>query len=218
MRGYLITYLYVFSVIFGIGFIQKAAKFSAEVARKIIHILLCFTWLLLYHCFWDNWQIIIIPISFVLINYLSYRFKLLKMIERESQSDNHKGTIYFAVAMTALMGCALIFPSTIMMTGISVFCLCFGDGFAALFGQMFIKRVFIRNGKSVQGSVACIIGTIIGLAIFMLIMHYHIPIYAIIVLSVSTALLELVGRGLDNFSIVAGTYVLSILLLMEGSI
>ena len=78
---------------------------------------------------------------------LVYKFKLFKMIERESDEGNHKGTIYFAIAISVLMGFALLFPSTIMHTGVAVFCLCFGDGFAALFERClrselcFVKQI-----------------------------------------------------------------------------
>ena len=213
MIGYLVTYLYAFSLIGIIGVLNKLLKFKEDTARKLIHILLCFTWMLLYHYFWRDWQILIIPISFILINYLSYKFKIFKMIERESGELNHKGTIYFAIAMSLLMGAAFIFPTTIMQSGIAVFCLCFGDGFAALFGRMFKKRIMIRPNKSLQGMIACFAGAVLGLIIFSAIMNYALPWYIIVALSAATAILELVEHGLDNFSITIGTYLLAVALL-----
>ena len=135
------------------------------------------------------------------------------MIERESDEGNHKGTIYFAIAISALMGFALLFPSTIMHTGIAVFCLCFGDGFAALFGTMFKKRIMLRKSKSLQGTIACFMGTIVGLMIFSLSANYAIPWYGYLALAGATSALELIEHGLDNFSITVGTYMLAVVLL-----
>lgn len=213
IKGYAFTYLYLFFLIGFIGLLQKTLKLSTETSRKLIHIMLSFTWMFLYVFFWKNWQILIVPITFIIINWFSYKTKFFKMIERDTPEENHKGTIYFAIAITLLMVCALIFPKTIMSTGIATFCLCFGDGFAALFGSLFKNRIWIRKRKSVQGSLFCILGASIGIIIFSIMTGFSIPWYLITLLSVTTALLELVGNGYDNFSIVAGIYCLSSLLL-----
>lgn len=205
--------MYDFLLIGSIGLLHKKGILSVEASRKIIHILLSFTWLFLYYLFWPSWQIIVVPITFILVNCLSYKFKIFKMIERESGEENHKGTIYFAIAISVLMGLALLFPSTIMHTGIAVFCLCFGDGFAALFGTMFKNRIMLRKNKSMQGTIACFLGTIVGLTIFSLSTGYAIPWYGYLALASATCLLELIERGLDNFSITVGTYVLAVVLL-----
>lgn len=213
---YLITYLYLLLVIGGVGFVCLHLSVPTETSRKLIHILLVFTWVFLYKFFWYDWQIIIIPISFIVINALSYKFKWFKMIERQDENENHLGTVYFAIAITILMSLALLFPETIMQTGIATFCLCFGDGFAALFGSAAKKRILIRKNKSLQGSTACFIGTAVGLLIFSLIMNYSMPWYMYILISLATTLLELVGKGLDNFSITFGIYLLTSLMLKQA--
>lgn len=210
---YIWTYLYAFLLIGGVGLLQKFGKLPVEISRKLIHILLSFTWLFLYYLFWPNWQTLIVPISFVVINALSYKFKLFKMIERDEDGKNHKGTIYFAIAISLLMGAALLFPGTIVHTGIAVFCLCFGDGFAALFGSMFKKRILLRKNKSLQGTIFCFLGAIVGIVLLSAIINYSIPWYAVLILSGATCVLELVEHGMDNFSITAGTYILAVALL-----
>ena len=214
--GYLVCYAYLFAVIFGVGLFQKIIGFSIETSRKIIHTLTVFTWVFLYYFFWDSWQIVIVPISFIIINALSYRFKLFKMIERTSDEGNHKGTIYFSIGITALMICALIWPKTIMATGIATFALCFGDGPAALFGTLAKKKIYLINGKTLQGTASCFLGALIGIYIFTLVMSYQIPIWVALILSVATAILELVGKGLDNFSILFGTYLISTVFIYNG--
>lgn len=209
MIGYFVCYAYLFAVIFGVGLLQTQFHFSIETSRKIIHTLIVFTWVFLYLFFWDRWQIIIVPISFIIINALSYKFKLFKMIERTDESNNHLGTVYFSVGITGLMLLALIWPKTIMATGIATFALCFGDGPAAIFGSISKKKVYLCNGKTLQGSIACFGGTLLGLYVFALVMSYHLPFGIAVILSAATALLELVGNGLDNFSILFGVYTIS---------
>ena len=216
--GYVICYTYLFSVIFGIGLLQKKFNFSIETSRKVIHTLIVFTWVFLYRFFWNDWQIIIIPITFIVINALSYKFKLFKMIERDGNAENHKGTIYFSIGITVLMGCALVWQATIMETGIATFALCFGDGIAALVGSNAEHKYMIRKDKSLQGTLACAMGTVVGLTIFSWIMSYRIAPFAILFLSLETAILELVGYGLDNFSIIFGIYSSACLLKYMGAL
>lgn len=214
--GYLICYAYLFAVIFGVGVFKKILGFSIETSRKIIHTLIVFTWVFLYWYFWNDWQIVIVPISFIIINALSYKFKLFKMIERTDDNDNHKGTIYFSIGITALMCFALLWPRTIMATGIATFALCFGDGPAALFGTMAKNKKYICNGKTLQGTISCFIGTLVGLYVFAFVMSYHIPIWVALILSLATSIFELVGNGLDNFSILGGVYLISSALIYGG--
>lgn len=210
---YFIAYLYLLFVIGGVGFVCMRLLVTTETSRKLIHTLLAFTWIFLYKFFWQDWQIIIIPVSFIVINALSYKFKWFKMIERQNESENHLGTVYFAIAITVLMLLALVFPETIMQTGIATFCLCFGDGFAALFGSAAKNRIIIRKNKSLQGSSACFVGAVVGLLLFSKIMDYSMPWYMYILVGLATTLLELVGKGFDNFSITFGVYLLTALML-----
>lgn len=216
--GYFVCYAYLFAVIFGIGILKQILGFTTETSRKIIHTLIVFTWVFLYRYFWDDWQIVVVPISFIIINALSYKFKLFKMIEREDGNNNHKGTIYFSIGITILMFLALIFPKTIMATGIATFALCFGDGMAGLFGSLTRHKAYIYKQKTIQGFVACIVGTMVGLAIFSFIMSYKIPLWAMMIISISTAILELIGQKYDNFTITLGIYALSCLFIFAGVI
>lgn len=100
--GYCLSYGYLFLAIFGIGTLKKILKFSTETSRKLIHILIGFTWIILYRYLRNTIHFIIIPLSFIIINALSYKFKIFKMFERETNEKNHYGTIYYAIAMTIM--------------------------------------------------------------------------------------------------------------------
>ena len=141
LYGYLFSYLYLFGVIFFIGALQKLFRFDVEISRKVIHFFIGFVWLILHKYHAGTWHFLVVPISFVVINYASYKLKIFKMFEREDEK-NHYGTIFYAVAMTVMSAVSLVFPQTLLPYGLAVFCLSFGDAAAALCGK------YIRKGNN----------------------------------------------------------------------
>ena len=209
--GYLIGYLYLFGVILGVGAAYKVFKFPSELSRKLIHILICFTWLVLYNFFEGSWQILVMPVSFVIINALSLKFRFFKGMEREGEKST-PGTVYYAMAITLLMGMSLIWKQTLIPGGIAVFCLSFGDGFAAIAGEFFGKRSpKITKTKSLIGSAACFVFAVIGVYILSIFVPIGLSFPQVLLIGLATALLELVGMGLDNFTITLGVVALATL-------
>ena len=82
LYGYLFSYLYLFGVIFFIGALQKLFRFDVEISRKVIHFFIGFVWLILHKYHAGTWHFLVVPISFVVINYASYKLKIFKMFER----------------------------------------------------------------------------------------------------------------------------------------
>lgn len=206
--GYLIGFGYLFAVIFGVGLLKKLLRFSVETSRKLIHIFIAFTWLIIYHFFGNTFESLVLPVCFIIINALSYKFKLFKMIEREDGS-NHKGTIYYAIAITLLFIGTLIFKGTLPASGVAVFCLSFGDGAAALFGNLFKKNnPKLIGNKTLIGTICCFIFSIVGIYILGLFVPLGLAFWQILLLSLATAILELVQNGFDNFSVSLGVYAL----------
>lgn len=209
--GYLIGYAYLFAVILGVGAAYKAFKFPSELSRKLIHILICFTWLVLYRFFEGSPQILVMPASFVIINALSLKFKFFKGMEREGEKST-PGTVYYALAITVLMGLSLVFPKTLIPGGIAVFCLSFGDGFAAIFGEFFGDRSpRITKTKSLVGSIACLVFSVVGVYILSLFVNIGLSLPQVLIIGAATTVLELAGLGLDNFTISFGIAALATL-------
>ena len=153
--GYFFSVSYVLMLIFGIGPIVK--RFSnVETSRKVIHILLFVVWIIIDHYLKDTIHQVIVPVIFIVLNSLSYKFKLYKSVERED--ENHLGTIYFAIAITVILAIAYWDPKFYFPAGISVFCLTFGDGVAALIGYN-VKSAKIKGNKSIAGFFACAVAT-----------------------------------------------------------
>jgi len=211
LLGYLIGYGFLFAVILGTGLAYKIFKFPSEVSRKIIHISICFTWIIIYEFFVGSWQSLVMPISFIIINALSLKYHFFKGMEREGEKST-PGTVYYAMAITLLFASALIWPETLIPGGVATFCLSFGDGFAALFGEFFGKRSpKITKTKSLVGSVACFVFSVIGIYIFSIFVPTGLAFYEILVIGLATSALELVGFGLDNFTISIGVMLLATL-------
>jgi dolichol kinase len=210
--GYLIGYGFLFAIILGTGAAYKIFKLPSEVSRKIIHISICFTWIVIYKFFAGSWQCLVMPVSFIIINALSLKYHFFKGMEREGEKST-PGTVYYAMAITILFAASLIWPQTLIPGGIATFCLSFGDGFAALFGEFFGKRSpKITKSKSLVGSLACIIFSVIGIYILSLFVPINLELYEILIIGLASAILELVGYGFDNFSITIGVTILATLM------
>ena len=213
LTGYLLAYVYLFGVIFLIGALQKLLRFDLEISRKVIHFFIGFVWLILYRYHAGTWHFLVVPISFVVINFASYKLKIFKMFEREDEK-NHYGTIYYAVSMTVMSAVSLIWPETLIPYGIAVFCLSFGDAAAALCGCYIRKgNRMLTKEKSLFGTLGAIVFSVVGIFLFLLIIPVQLQLWQILVLGVASGLLELVGKGLDNFSLTFGVLALSTLFL-----
>ena len=209
--GYLIGYGFLFAVILGAGALYKIFDLRPEVSRKIIHISICFTWIVIYEFFAGSWQCLVMPISFIIINALSLKYHFFKGMEREGEKST-PGTVYYAIAITLLFASSLIWEETLIPGGVATFCLSFGDGFAALFGEFFGKKSpKITKTKSLVGSAACVVFSVIGIYILSIFVPVILELYEILIIGLATAIFELVGYGLDNFTITAGVMLLATL-------
>ena len=209
--GYLIGYSFLFAVILGVGALYKKLGFSSELARKLIHVLICFTWLVLYRFFANSWQILVMPVSFIVINALSVKYKFFAGMEREGEKSS-LGTVYYAAAITILMALSLVFKETLIPSGVAVFALSFGDGAAAIAGHYLGERSpRITKTKTLVGSLFCFIFTVTGIYILSVFVPVGLAFYEVLIISLAATLLELVGHGLDNFSITIGVTLLATL-------
>lgn len=206
---YLFGYGYLALAFLVVTVLKRVFSMRAELSRKLLHILIGYTYVILYDHFImpegvSPYEVLVMPISFILINYLSYRYRIFDIMERDG-ADNHPGTVYYAVAVTILMAGTIFFPATVIPSGIAIFALSLGDGFAAIFGTLFGKYgPQIGKKKSLVGSLACFFGATVGIYLLMLLVPFSLPFYAVLALGAVTAVCELMPFGLDNFTILFG--------------
>lgn len=211
--GYILIFIYAFILIFVIGN-NLAKKYEVEISRKVIHILLFGIWVLIDYFMKNSIHQVIIPIVFLCINLLSYRFKFFKAIERET--NNHLGTIFFALVITMILGIAYVYPSTYPYTGIATICLTFGDGFAGLLGYQYGKKKIWHN-KSMIGFLSCFIFSLLGGIFYKIIYYSQIEWNDLFVICFVAAIVELVDYGLDNFTVPLSVFFLCHLLSFDSA-
>ncbi len=156
---------------------------------------------------------IIIPITFVIINVLSFKFGLFKIVERTS--NNHFGTIYYAVGITVLQILNYFNPLFINASSLAVIILAFGDGAASFFGSLFHNHNFkLLLDKSIIGFISFIVFSSIGCFFYLKYYNLEINLEIIMMVVLTGGILELLtGKGLDNISILFGITTLAYLLI-----
>lgn len=199
LYGIILAYVYI-GLLFGLS--KLFEKKSKEASRKFIHITLAGYWIIAMFFFDNVICASIAPISFVIINTLSYKLNLIKSMEREEQDGF--GTIYFAIAVLILsiFTFGIINKPIVGLAG--MFVMCFGDGFAAIFGKKFGKKKYTIGGttKSYIGSLTILI---ISFGIIFAVFNYLGTPYTIvksILIAVIATILEAVSiKGTDNITV-----------------
>ncbi len=171
-----------------------------EIVRKVLHMLIGFEYLVLYHFFGASWQIVVIPATFVVFNTLLFRFKWFETMDRGK--GEHAGVIYYAVSITALSFVTACLPQFLYPFGVGVFCLSFGDCAAALMGRYLRPRIRIMGDKTLWGMVGCYVFSFAAQLLLAWILRFSIDWGAVAVLSAVACLCEVsIGKGLDNIAV-----------------
>ena len=214
--GLVVSYLYIALVIIGAKPFEKKSK---EASRKFIHIMLGNWWIIAMYFFTNVWVAIIGPLTFVVINYLSYKKNLIKVMERDEQDG--LGTVYYAVALLILsIVCFGIFKQPALGL-VPTLVMAYGDGLAAVIGKK-IKSKKYKLGetkKSFAGSLTMFIISTLLIGGHLWFTHSslfwqstHWPVVACLTGFAITALEAVSGKGWDNITVPVSTLALLILL------
>ena len=200
--GLILSYVFVFSVILLSTAIQYIFKLSTNFSRKIIHIAVG-NWIFIALYYFSNWYFAIIgPASFILINYISYRFNIFKAMELE---EKNPGTVYYSISLTILTFITFIRSPFYIFPYLGIMAMTWGDGFAAVIGKKFPVKI-IRAGKSIGGSITFFLFTIVSCIIYLFIQNTSLNILLILAISITFAfvgmLIELFSpKNMDNFTV-----------------
>ena len=211
--GLVLSYVLVFVIIGLSTLLQKKGILGDEGARKFIHIGVSNWWLLAMFTFDDVWFAIIPPITFIILNYYSYKTNLIKSMERSG--NGNLGTVYFPISLLILV--ILTFGVTFnpLIGAIGILTLGYGDGLAAVIGSKWGKRKLIY-GKSVEGSLTMLLATFI-VTFTLLAFNFSFPIAlsVALVLAISATVIELyTPKGLDNLTVPLFTSLIYYLILI----
>lgn len=216
--------VYIF-IILGVATTIAHIKGTSESSRKLVHILLG-NWVFFIPMFTKLWAMVIIPFTFIIINSLSIKYKLISAIERD---DNSLGTVYYAMSMFILSGAGFILGwKTLPFIGILT--MAYGDGFAAIIGQRWGRRqpFLFAPQKTVAGSMTVAftsfivtIGCILAFQGTGTLRTVSVPMVVFIaaLTSILSILLELIGKeGCDNLTLPIGSGLFATLSLQFGSL
>lgn len=214
--GLVVSFLYIGLVIIGARPFEKMGK---EASRKFIHIMLGNWWIIAMYFFTNVWTAMIGPIAFVIINYLSYKNNLIKVMERDEQDG--LGTVYYALSLLILVIVAFGIYKQPALGLVPTLVMAYGDGLAAVIGKK-IKSKKYKLGetkKSFAGSLTMfVISTLLigahlafnlGTTFWL---GTHWPIVACLAGFAITALEAVSGKGWDNITVPVATLTLLILL------
>ncbi len=184
-----------------LAFILYKLGVSKKYTRKVVHILVGFEWVFLYHFMGAGIHFLLVCVAFLALLILAYFCKLMPMIS--SDGENAPGTVYYAVAMTgvAIVGCFL--PEVMLPFGVGIFCTSVGDGLAGFVGQAITRRnPKIYGNKTLFGALACFLFSFGGAALMSFVFDMGLYLWQMVAIGVLAMLLELItGYGFDNITI-----------------
>ncbi len=201
-RGIIYSFVFVFAVIIVATVLQIAFKLSKDFSRKIIHVAVG-NWIYFALFYFNKWYFAIIgPVSFIFLNFLSYKYNIFKAMELE---EKNPGTVYYAVSLTI---CTLFtFSKTppLVLPFLGIMAMTWGDGLAAVVGKKFPIRQ-LWHGKSLGGSLAFFIFTLGAALVYLKIFGNTFALSSIVFYSLGTAvfgfILELYSpKNSDNLTV-----------------
>lgn len=195
--GIIVSFIFIAIIIATAKVFEKLGK---EASRKYIHIALCNWWFIAMYFFSNPIWASIVPFIFVIVNYISYKKDLIKVMEREK--NDGLGTVYYAISLFVLsiLYFGVIKNPIIGLAGVLV--MGYGDGFAAIIGKKVKSKKFKIGDttKTIAGSSTMFIITFIILSIILA----STPLWYIksLILSILITAVEAISiKGTDNLTV-----------------
>jgi phytol kinase len=196
-----IAFAYVALLIGTAEMLRRVFHVPIDITRKIVHVGVGMT-ALVVTSFFRDWSIAILgPLAFLAINYFSYRKKIFQGIE--IAEEGQLGTIYFPLAFVILIPALWSHPARLAA---SFMPMTWGDAAAAILGKRFGAHPFRVFGQtsSVEGSIAMFgfgfIATEIALVMFGQPPGSSLAI-ALVTALAATIAEALSPKGIDNLSV-----------------
>ena len=199
--GIILSYIFVAVIIVAAKFFEKAGK---EASRKFIHIMLANWWFLAMYFFDNVICASLVPLSFVIINYISYKKDLIKVMERNEEEKDGLGTVYYALSLfiIAIFTFGIIKRPEIGLCSILI--RGYGDGLAAIIGRS-IKSMPSKIGKTkktLAGSATMLFISFFVTAIFLCSIQSPLWLLKSVLLAISVTVIEAVSvKGTDNITV-----------------
>lgn len=217
--GEIVSFVFIAIVIVSAKLFEKAGK---EASRKYIHIVLS-NWWIIAMVFFDSpvWAAVG-PTVFVFVNFASYKFNLIKSMERDENEKDGLGTVYYALSLlilsVLLFGPLKTYKSvwgpTIGLAGIAV--MGYADALAAIIGKSIKSPSYTitTTTKTLAGSSAMFCVTFIILSGFLAYAHIEDWFFKAIAISIIDTIIEAISiKGTDNLTVPLATVGLLLLVI-----
>lgn len=206
--GILVSYIFIFLMIIGGKLFEKIGK---EASRKFIHIMLGNWWLIAMYFFNNVWFAAFVPLTFVIINYISYKKDIIKVMEREENKKDGLGTVYYACSLLILVIITFGVLNKPILGLVPIFVMAFGDGLAAIFGKLIKSKKYkvYDTEKSIAGSLTMFIVSFIIITIYLI--YINSPFWYLkgIIISLIITVLEAISiKGTDNITVPIATLIM----------
>lgn len=214
--GLLISFTYIALVIICAKIFEKKGK---EISRKFIHIMLGNWWIIAMFFFNNVWFASFVPATFVIINYLSYKKGLIKVMEREEQDGF--GTVYYALSLLILSIVSFGIFKNPTLGLVPTLVMAYGDGLAAIIGKKFKSKRYKLGDtkKSFAGSLTMFLISLILIGSYLYLTNAevfftstHWSLISVMIAFCITGVEAVSGKGIDNISVPISTLLLIILI------
>lgn len=205
--GLIICFVYIFAIIGTAELLRRHLGYGSGFTRKVIHIGVgMMSWGL--HFLFDNpWFFVVACVSFMVINYLDWRYGFF--LSMASKDNSNLGTVYFPLA--AGIVAILFWPQPPLMVA-ALMPLTWGDGLAPVIGQAYGKRTYFvrQHMRTLEGSAGFFVAGFVftWLALWLIpgtpVISPITAVFPALVITITTTLVEAVSIwGLDNLTITA---------------
>jgi dolichol kinase len=143
---------------------RRVAKLPPDVTRKVIHVGVALWALPTALLFRSPWWAAAAPLVFVVLNAISYRFRLMKVIEEEGEGT--PGTIYFPLSFAALI--LILWPLDARAASVAgLYAMGLGDAAASVLGRRYGRHTYAICGakKSWEGTAAMFAFSFVGILV-----------------------------------------------------
>ena len=199
--GLIASIVYILIIILSAKIFDKSGK---EASRKYIHIMLSNWWIIAMIFFDSPLFACICPGLFIIINFISYKYNLIKAMEREEDEKDGLGTVYYAISLFILAYLTFGPLNNTILGLCSIIVMGYADGMAAIIGKA-IKSPSFKIGntkKTLAGCLTMLVITFIivsGYLVFNNIAFWFVK--AIIISLIVTGVEAVSIKGTDNLTV-----------------
>lgn len=157
IKALLLSYAYVLVVLVGAEAIRRGTGAGGDFTRKAVHIGVGM-WSVPTLYLYTDWRWgIVPPLTFIVVNYISFRFNLMPAMD--DASGNNMGTVFFPISFAALL--AWLWrpgdPEDLGFVAVAgLMAMTWGDAMASILGKRFGTRQYRIWGhaRTMEGSLA----------------------------------------------------------------